>query len=396
MNPSFDFTYVGVFFIGLGLNLTPCVYPMLTITVSLFRSHKDYSRAHALLKAVIYVLGMATLYSTLGVLTAFTGGLFGEALQSRWVLFGIGLLMLGMAFSLFGLYVIQAPQWLIKLANKRATDFLGIFLSGLFVGVFAAPCIGPLIIALIAFVASTGDPVFAFKMFFTLSMGLGLPYILLGTFASLAHKLPKSGVWLIWVDRFFGTILLGVAAFYFLLAFYPEGVRFLLPSGLILGGGYLGFLEKSKVYPRAFIVLKRFLGTAAIFAGLALFTLTSKPSVVWEKYSPAQMEQAIAEKKPIILDFYADWCIPCHELDQWTYRDPQVIKFLEPFARFKVDLTNPEDQALTDLIEKYEIMGVPTVLFLDEEANEVKQARITGFVPAREFLEIASRDKMGS
>lgn len=391
---SENFTYFGVFLLGLGLNLTPCVYPMLSITVSLFRSHKESSRAHAFLKSIVYVLGIATLYSTLGVITAFTGGLFGAALQNRWVLFGIGLLMTGMALSLFGLYVIQAPQWLVKMANKRTTDLIGIYLSGLFVGVFAAPCIGPLIIALIAFVASTGDPVFAFKTFFTLSVGLGLPYIILGTFTSLLHKLPKSGVWLVWMDRLFGTILLGVAAFYFMLAFFPKGVTWIFPVSLILGGIYLGFIEKAIAYSPRFIFIKRILGTMAILAGLSIIFLGFKPQVVWEKYSPQKMEQAVAAKKPVIMDFYADWCIPCHELDQWTYRDPKVIKLLKPFARFKVDLTSPEDEVLEALIDQYEIQGVPTVLFLDTDGKEVKEARITGFVPAKEFVEIFEESKL--
>lgn len=381
-------TFLGIFFLGLGLNLTPCVYPMISITVSLFRGHEKQVKVHAFLKAVVYVMGMAVVYSSLGVLTAFTGGLFGAALQSRWVLFGIGLLMLGMSASLFGLYVIQAPQWLVKLASKRGTDLIGIFISGLFVGVFAAPCIGPLIIALIAHVAQRADPIYAFQIFFTMSLGLGLPYILLGTFAGLIHHLPKSGIWLVWVDRLFGVILLSVAAFYFMLAFYPAGIPWLVPASLVLGGLYLGFMERSKNQSAFFLQFKKLAGALSIVAGMAIVLMMPKQGVVWESYTVEKMEQAIQKGQPVVLDFYADWCIPCHELDQFTYTDAAVIKLLERFSRLKVDLTNPNDPAIDALLEKFEIMGVPTILFLDEKGEEIQSARVTGFIPAKDLIEI--------
>lgn len=395
MHPFTDssVTFLGVFLLGLGLNLTPCVYPMLSITVSLFRGHQEKNRAHAFLKSVVYVLGMATIYSTLGVVTAFTGGLFGAALQSKWVLLGISLLMAGMAASLFGFFIIQAPQWMVKLASKRGSDLIGVFLSGLFVGVFAAPCIGPLIIALIAFVAQKGDPGFAFRTFFILSMGLGLPYIFLGTFAGLAEKLPRSGVWLVWVDRLFGTILLSVSAFYFLSAVHPQWLPYLMPVSLVLGGLYLGFIERSAKTSKAFTWFKRSVGLAAIAAGIAIPVLAPKQSVKWEMFSPAKVEQAAAEHKPILMDFYADWCIPCHELDSYTYTDPKVIAGVDSYARFKVDLTNPDDPAVDALIEQYEILGVPTILFLDENGKEVEGTRQAGFVSAKDFLEILKKIK---
>lgn len=384
-------TFFWVFLLGLGLNLTPCVYPMLSITLSLFRSQHETSRRHAFLKSLIYVLGMAVIYSTLGVVTAFTGGLFGAALQSRWVLLAISILMAGMAASLFGLYVIQAPQWLIRAASKRGSDLIGTFFSGMFVGVFAAPCIGPLMIALIAFVAQKGDPVFAFRTFFVMSLGLGFPYLILGTFAGLANRLPKSGVWLVWIDRFFGTVLLAVAGFYFILALNPSGLPWLLPISLAAGGLYLGFIEKSKGYTPKFLWFKRIAGTVAILSALAFMPFVSKTGVVWEKYEDSKLAQAAAHHQPVIIDFYADWCIPCHELDQQTYSHPKVVSLLEPFARFKVDLTHPEGEATQKLIEKYEVIGVPTVIFLDSKGREVKEARLAGFVPPEEFVEITKK-----
>jgi thiol:disulfide interchange protein DsbD len=245
-----------------------------------------------------------------------------------------------------------------------------------------------LIIALIAFVAQKGSPLFAFQIFFTLSLGLGLPYLFLGTFAGLLQKLPKSGVWLILVDRLFGTILLSVAAFYLILATDSRLLPWLLPAALIFGGIYLGFIERSKNYKKKLIVFKRIAGGAAIIAGILIHVLAPRQNVAWEKYDPAKFEQVHQKHQPVIMDFYADWCIPCHELDQYVYTSPQVIEKLTPFAHFKVDLTNPDDPAIQVLIDKYEILGVPTILFLDGKGEEIKEARVTGFIPAQEFLQL--------
>ena len=166
------FAFLAIFLIGLALNLTPCVYPMMSITVSLFGGQAETGGIRMFLKAVTYVLGIATMYSVLGVTAALGGGLFGSWLQSPWVLGGIGMLLLGMALSNFGLYQIQMPYWLTsKLGGTTGTGLISLYLSGLVVGVFAAPCIGPPVIALLAVVSAKADPVFGFWVFFTLSIG---------------------------------------------------------------------------------------------------------------------------------------------------------------------------------------------------------------------------------
>ncbi|MGH2568682.1 MAG: cytochrome c biogenesis protein CcdA, partial [Bacteroidota bacterium] len=236
--------FLAIFLIGLALNLTPCVYPMMSVTVSLFGAQTDANILRVFFKAVVYVLGMATMYSVLGVSAALSGGLFGSWLQSPWVLAGIAALLFGLALSMFGLYQIQIPYWLTsKLGGTTSTGLVGLYLSGLVVGIFAAPCVGPPVIALLAFVGAKGDPVFGFWTFFILSLGLGFPYLILGTFSGLLKKVPKSGVWLIWVERLFGVVLTGAALFYLSLAFFPKFSAYLVPVILLAGGGYLGFLE---------------------------------------------------------------------------------------------------------------------------------------------------------
>lgn len=380
-------TLITIFFIGLALNLTPCVYPMLTVTVSIFGNQTDTNILRVFSKALVYVLGIATMYSVLGVLAALSGGLFGSALQSPWVLFAIGVMLFALALSSFGLYEITLPYWLTsKLGGTQSTGFIGVYLSGLVVGVFAAPCIGPPVIALLAFVGAKGDVVFGFWSFFILSLGLGLPYLILGTFSGLLTKLPKSGLWMVWVKKLFGVVLVGVAAFYIGLAFFPAYTAWAIPVTLLLGGVYLGFLEGSGRTQKGFRAFKVALGVTAVAGGVYMSNVLLKPSVEWTPYSQEAFDAARAEGKPIVLDFYADWCIPCLELDRSTFTDEAVIEAMEPYVRFKVDLTNfdsPESEALR---QQFDVAGVPTILFLDAKGLEVPDTRVIGFLSPEEFL----------
>lgn len=380
-------TLITIFFIGLALNLTPCVYPMLTVTVSIFGNQTDTNILRVFSKALVYVLGIATMYSVLGVLAALSGGLFGSALQSPWVLFAIGVMLFALALSSFGLYEITLPYWLTsKLGGTQSTGFIGVYLSGLVVGVFAAPCIGPPVIALLAFVGAKGDVVFGFWSFFILSLGLGLPYLILGTFSGLLTKLPKSGLWMVWVKKLFGVVLVGVAAFYIGLAFFPAYTAWAIPATLLLGGVYLGFLEGSGRTQKGFRAFKVALGVVAVAGGVVMSNVLLKPSVEWTPFTQEAFDAAKAEGKPIVLDFYADWCIPCLELDRSTFTDEAVIEAMEPFARFKVDLTNFDSHESEALRLQFEVAGVPTILFLDAKGLEVPDTRVIGFLPPEEFL----------
>ena len=380
--------FVAIFFIGLALNLTPCVYPMISVTVSIFGGQTDTNLFRVFLKALTYVMGIATMYSVLGVVAALSGGLFGSALQSPVVLAIIGLLLMGLALSMFGLYEIQMPYWITsKLGGQNASGFIGVFVSGLVVGVFAAPCIGPPIIALLAFVGANGDPFFGFWSFFILSLGLGFPYLILGTFSGLLQNLPKSGVWMIWVKKVFGIVLVGVGLFYIGLAFFAKLTPWILAATLLLGGIYLGFLERSGRDRKGFQAVKMLVGVVSIIFGVLMVHNLTRPSVEWTPYSAEAYEMALSEGSPIVLDFYADWCIPCLELDQVTFVDEGVIEALNKFKRFKVDLTNFDSEESEILRQQFDIIGVPTIVFIGSNGQEVKTARIVGFLNTEDFLE---------
>jgi thiol:disulfide interchange protein DsbD len=377
-----------LFLFGLALNLTPCVYPMLGVTVSIFGARRAAPPQQVIGYAALYVLGMALMYTTLGVVAALTGGLFGGFLQSPWVLGAVGVLLLLMSLSMFGMYEFTVPPQLMnKLGGATATSAAGVFLSGLVVGVFAAPCVGPAVVALLAVVGAKGDPWLGFTTFFTLSLGLGFPYLLLATFSNLLQRLPRSGEWMVWVKAIFGVILAGVGAFYLLLAFAPKLGGWVLPAALLLGGIYLGFIEKTKGRGPNFIWAKRGVGLAAVAIGAWLLVTTPSQAVAFRSADDQSLQAALATGRPVLLEFSADWCVPCHELERATFSDRGVIAASRDFHTFKVDLTRYDSPESERWRRVYAVRGVPTVIFLGADGAEIKSLRVEGFLAPEPFLE---------
>jgi thiol:disulfide interchange protein DsbD len=203
-----------VFIGGLALNLTPCVYPIIPITVSYFGGQASGSKASTIVLAILYLLGMAAMYSTLGVFAALTGSILGSALQNPIVTAFIALVMVALAASMFGFYEIRVPAKLSGVAGTAKQGYLGAFFMGLTVGIVAAPCIGPFVLGLLTFVGERGDPLLGFALFFTLSAGLGVPYVFLAVASGNISKLPRSGEWMEWIRRVFGVILLAMAVYF--------------------------------------------------------------------------------------------------------------------------------------------------------------------------------------
>ncbi len=386
--------FVSVFFLGLGLNLTPCVYPMLSITISLFRRSGHETHRHGFVRALAYVLGMVTMYSVLGVAAAMTGGFFGEWLQNFWVQLATGALVIWLAFSMFGLYQFRLPSWMMPSHHGTSKGALfSYFISGLLVGIVAAPCMGPAVLTLLAFVSSQQSMVFGFSLFFVMALGLGLPYLVLGTYSGLLAKLPKSGSWLVWFERLMGVVLLTFGIFYIAAAFKWPFVTWIVPGAFVAGGLYLGWIERSAHLVKKFIVFQWIVGTLAILIGL--YFLFMPHGMKWEQYREGILQEASAQGQPVILDFYADWCIPCHELDQFTYSDKKVQAALRNFRKIKVDATSADDEEVRELIRLFDVFGVPTVIFLDGKGIEVSALRMIGFIMPGEFIEALRASELG-
>jgi thiol:disulfide interchange protein DsbD len=381
-----------IFLFGLSLNLTPCVYPMMSVTLALFGSREEKSLVKRVPAALVYMLGIAVTYSVLGVVAAFTGSLFGAALQNPLVDIAIAAILAVMAVSLFGGFELQVPSSVLsKLSGNSVTGLAGVFFSGLLVGLFAAPCTGPTTVALLAVVAQSGKPWFGFLVFFVLSLGLGIPYLILGTYTGLLQRLPRSGMWMVWVKKAFGILLLAVALFYVSLVVKPAWSGWVAPVALVLGGIYLGFFEHSARGSATFVRFQRGAGALAVLLGAWLALSTPTASVQWAPFTAARLAQAEHEGRPVVLDFYADWCIPCHELDRSTFTHPKVRQALSRFVALKVDLTTDKVADVQALRTRFGVNGVPTVLFLTPEGDEVPDTRVVGFLSPSDFAARAER-----
>lgn len=363
---------------GLALNLTPCVYPVIPLTLSYFAGQTSVQGRRPFRLAAVYVLGMATMYSGLGVAAALSGRLFGSALQSPWIVGAVAAVLVALAFSMFGFYDLQMPSALMQKAGARS-GMAGAYAMGLLVGVVAAPCVGPFVLGLLAFVAARQQPGLGFLLFFVLSLGLGVPYLFLGAFSGSIARLPRAGMWMVSVKKAFGWILLAMAA-YFLRPIIPApaGV-WLLPA--VLAAGAISLATRAtgwRPVPRAAAALL-FLAAAVFFAPHA--RREAGPS--WNAYAAESVSGA---RRPAVIEFSAAWCVPCRELDEKTFSDSRVQQALSRRALYKADLTrggSPETAAIT---AKYAILGVPTVVFLEASGQERSEVRLVGFEAADDFL----------
>jgi thiol:disulfide interchange protein DsbD len=380
-----------VFLGGLALNLTPCVYPLIPITVGYFGGQAEGNTKRLFMMGLLFVIGMAITYSVIGVITALSGSVFGSLLQNTYVILFIVLIFIVLSLSMFGVYEFKLPNALVAKAGGAKGGMYGAFFMGLTMGIVAAPCIGPFVLGLVTYVAAKGDPYFGFLMFFVLAVGLGLPYLFLAIFSGKIKKLPRAGEWMEAIKHVFGFILIGMAL-YFLLPLLPKSFSgYVLPVFMIITALYLLFLEKYARNVKGFKIFKIIFSVILISVAVYALIPSENSSIQWKKYNQNTLISDLSLKRGAIIDFYADWCIPCKELDASTFSNSKVIAEADNFITLKADMTKSLSPEVDSLRNKYNIVGVPTVLILNNKGTEVK--RITGFVPAEEFLKILSMVK---
>ena len=377
---------------GLLVCLTPCVYPMIAITVSVFGARQSQSRLHAMGLSTAFVLGISAMFTPLGVVAGYTGSLFGAALSNPWVLAFVAVVFLALAASMFGAFDFVLPSRLNnKLAELGGVGYGGAFLIGAVSGLIAAPCTGPVLTGILLWIGKTKSASLGAAALFAFSVGLGLPFWLVGTFAV---SLPKGGSWMVGVKSVFG-IILSVAALYFLKGAIPElshmsfasigfavAAAVLLAVGIALGAVHLTFEKGATI-----IALRKATGIVASVAGLFLLVAwleAPRGKLSWEPSEELARTRAEAEKRPMLVDFTAEWCGACKEFSRITFSDPTVMAEARRFVAVQVDATNEDDAAVDKVKDRYGVVGLPTVVLLGSDGRE--RARFTEFVPPERFL----------
>ncbi len=379
---------------GFIVSLTPCVYPMIAVTVSVFGARKSTTRWEGAALSAAFVLGIVAMFVPLGVIAGLTGSIFGAVLQNRWVVAAMAALFLLLAASLFGAFELALPSSVTnRLASIGGIGYRGAFLLGLACGLIASPCTGPVLTGILTWIAKTKSAPLGALAMGAFALGLGAPFFAVGTFAV---QLPKSGHWMVHVKSILGVVLVVVAlyflntAFPLLGAFVKPGVALFVAAGIaVVVGTLLGAIHREFSEPGAGVKVAKGVGLLLVSAGAfsAVLGLT-KPSeaLAWQRGDIAALQaQAQRESRPLVVDFTAAWCGACKELDKVTFSEPAVGAELGRFLAVKVDATNDDDPTVSATLERFGIVGLPTVLVFDSRGREA--ARYTDFVPPERFLE---------
>jgi thiol:disulfide interchange protein DsbD len=349
--------------------LTPCVYPMIPITVSIFGAKAGVPRGRALLLGGAYVAGIAAMFGALGTSFGLLGKAFGTFLANPWVIVPLALFFVAMGLSMFGAFEVALPSGLQqRLSRVGGRGFGGAFLMGLVGGIIAAPCTGPPLASLLAYVATTRNAPWGFALLATYGAGVGLPFWLL---AGFSMSLPKPGAWMEWVKSVFGVALFA-AALYYLKNVVPALSRFtsgrpgfaLAMAAMVLAGIAVGAVHKS-FHGGTFERARKGIGVALMTLGLfgaSNYILTPKGDVhlAWRTDEAAAVAEARAANRPLLIDFAANWCLPCKEMELNVFSRPDVATEMNRFTLLRVDLSE-EDDALAAIKRKYETDTLPAI-----------------------------------
>jgi thiol:disulfide interchange protein DsbD len=296
-----------------------------------------------------------------------------------------------MGLNAFGVFELRLPGWFMNLAGGGSRKgIVGAAVMGLTMGVASAPCLAAFIISLLAFVGQKGDPILGFSMFLMLGLGLATPFVALGTFSAMVHKIPRSGEWLVYAKKVMGSLLFA-AALYFLHTIIPGSIfNSIVLVSLVAAGLYFGFFEKTPVKTAVFRIVRIALG--AVFLGVSIWwgmpsgEVAPGSGVDWQPYSETVLDLAKESGTPAVIDFYADWCIPCKELDRFSFSDERVRELSKDFLMLKADVTRGSSPEVKSLLKKYNVRGVPTIVFIGPNGREREDLRIVQFEPADKVL----------
>jgi len=416
---SFWWVVLSFFGFGIALAFTPCVLPMIPILSSIVVGSKGAAtRGKALMLSLTYVIGMALTYAAAGVAAGLSGSMLAAALQSPWVLGSFAAVFVILALSMFGLYELQLPSavqsWLTDRSNRfKGGQAAGVFVMGVLSAIIVGPCVAPPLAGALLFIAERGEVGLGGSALFAMALGMGVP--LIGVGVSAGSLMPKTGPWMQSVKGFFGVVLLGVAI-WIVSPVIPVVVQMLAWGALLIVSAiYLHALDPLPVGASGFRKFLKGVGVIAILVGAALLigafsggrdilqplsgfrTAGAASSGVAAGATPAAVSfervgttaeldarLATARGQPVMLDFYADWCVSCKEMERFTFSDDAVKARMQQFVLLKADVTanNADDKAL---LKRFSLFGPPGIIFFDREGNELKGIRVIGFQPAGRF-----------
>lgn len=396
---------------GLLLSLTPCVFPMIPILSSIIvnaGNKTSMSAKKGFWLSLVYVLAMSLAYTIAGVIAGIFGANLQVMLQNPYVLVVFALIFIALAFSMFGYYKIEPPHWLQSKVYKTTTEhkshgIVGIAVMGFLSALIVGPCVAPPLAGALVYIGQTGDALLGGLALFVMSLGMGIPLLAIG--AGAGKFMPKPGGWMDTVSKIFGILMLAIAI-WMLERVIPSYTLYLWAILLMATAVYLYQQKYHHVLVHTLIMVILLYGIIAFTGAVSgannilnpLEKLTQKASntnsdnkLAWKYVNSIDaLEEAIqVSTKPVMLDFYASWCVSCKELENITFKDARVIQTLERFTLLKADVTNntQEDKALQ---KRFNVFGPPALIFFDENKQEMKQAQIIGYKNADEFLEIVA------
>ena len=393
--------------LGLGLAFTPCVLPMVPILSSIILGDKAaVSRGRGLLLSAVYSLGMAVIYTLLGVAAGLAGEGLAAALQTPWVLGAFALLMIVLSLSMFGFYQLQIPPAiqarLVQASGKQATGKLvGVFIMGALSALIVGPCVAAPLAGVLLYISQTRDVLIGASALFAMAAGMSIPLLLVG--ASAGTLLPRAGAWMEAVKRFFGVLMLATAL-WMISPVIPATAQML--GWAALGIGYAAWLlsrpgshwvARGPALALAAFGLLQLVGVATggrqVLAPLAHFSGEPAHATPFRRIgSVAELDSVLSagQGKKIMLDFYADWCVSCIEMEKFTFSDPRIQERFADMVLLQADVTknNADDKAL---LKRFSLFGPPGIIFFDESGKEIAGARVIGYQDTDRFLRSLSR-----
>ncbi len=407
----------GFFGFGLLLSLTPCVLPMIPILSSIVVGANPRSKWHSFSLSLCYVLGMAIAYSLAGIAAGFSGQLLSSTLQTPAVIIVTAIIFVLLALSMFGFYELKLPtafeDRMLRMSNRfKGGQALGVFVMGAVSALIVSPCVAAPLAGALLYISQTHDVVLGGTALFALSIGMGIPLLLIGT--SAGSLLPRTGAWMTTVRNLFGVLLIGVAI-WLITPLIPVSVQLgLWAALLIVPAIYMRATDRLPENATGWQKLGKGVGLIMLLLGIAMligalsgarsplqplsgFQATNgsphQSALAFQRVkSIAELDQKIAAAngKPVMLDFYADWCVACKEMEQFTFSDPRVQAGLASHVLLQADVTanDAEDRAL---LQRFGLFGPPGIIFFDRTGKEDRTVRVIGYQNADRFLSSISR-----